>query len=90
MSCCGSKRQEVARTAYQGSGLAPAPDTAAAAAARGPGTGVLFVFDGAGALVVTGSVSGRRYRFAERGARLSVDARDAPALEALPRLRRVS
>jgi hypothetical protein len=85
MSCCGSKRQEAARNAYIGSGLALAP-----AAVRGRGTGVLFVFDGAGALVVTGSVSGRRYRFGERGARLSVDARDAPALDALPRLRRVA
>lgn len=89
MSCCGSKRQQAVRAAYGQSGVARAPEPGPAAP-RGPGSGVLFVYDGAGGMVVTGSVSGRRYRFAGRGARVQVDANDAPALEALPRLRRIA
>ena len=89
MSCCGSKRQQAVQAAYGGSGLAHAPEPGPSAP-RGPGMGVLFIYDGVGGMVVTGSVSGRRYRFAERGARVQVDASDAPALEAVPRLRRIS
>jgi hypothetical protein len=48
---------------------------------------VAFVYDGVAALVVTGSATGRRYRFAARGARLMVDPQDAPAMRRTPKLR---
>jgi hypothetical protein len=50
----------------------------------------MFVYDGVAALNITGPATGRRYRFGERGARVTVDPRDAPMLEATPKLRRIS
>ncbi|MGD9101160.1 MAG: hypothetical protein PVF45_11830 [Anaerolineae bacterium] len=41
------------------------------------------------ALTVLGPISRKRYRFGGPGARLEVDGRDAPALIAVPKLRRV-
>lgn len=90
MSCCGSKRQQVVASAFATSG------TVAAAAAspsvfHGPGPpGVTFVYDGVAGLIVIGPATGRRYRFGERGARLTVDPKDTPLLEMTPKLRRVS
>ncbi|MYN07988.1 hypothetical protein [Pseudoduganella aquatica] len=49
--------------------------------------GVPFVYDGLAALVVTGSATGRRYRFAARGVRLMVDPLDAPTMRQTPKLR---
>ncbi|HEU4374034.1 MAG TPA: hypothetical protein VFS02_11115 [Telluria sp.] len=88
MACCGSSRQQVARRDFGAGAVSGQGEPAARAAV--PGSGVVFAYYGASELVVIGSVSGRRYRFAERGARLQVDARDAPALEAHTRLRRLS
>ena len=90
MSCCGSKRQQLVASAYAASGTAvaaaPSPSVS-----HGPGpTGVTFVYDGVTGLIVTGRATGRRYRFAERGARLIVDPHDAPLLEMIPKLRRIS
>lgn len=52
--------------------------------------GAVFVHDGAGELVVTGPKTGRRYRFAGRGARLVVDAGDVPAVAQVQNLRRLA
>lgn len=90
MSCCGSKRQQAATSAYAAS------STVSVAAPRStvphhPGpAGVVFVYDGVAELIVTGRTTGRRYRFTERGARLIVDSHDAPLLEMTPKLRRVA
>ncbi|CAN7392044.1 hypothetical protein LJR289_002342 [Pseudoduganella sp. LjRoot289] len=54
---------------------------------RAAPTGVPFIYDGLPELVVTGSATGRRYRFAARGARLMVDALDAPSMRKTPKLR---
>lgn len=88
MSCCGSKRQQAVASAFGSAGTAstavPNPN-----AARGPGPiGVTFVYDGVAGLIVSGPMTGRRYRFAERGARLVVDALDAPHFDGMPKLRR--
>ncbi|SFU51118.1 hypothetical protein [Pseudoduganella namucuonensis] len=57
----------------------------------GPGAaGVPFVYDGQATLIVTGSATGRRYRFAGRGDRVAVDPRDAPGLMAMEKLRRLA
>jgi hypothetical protein len=50
---------------------------------------VLFEYLGESALTATGPVTGRRYRFERPGARAAIDARDAPALRQVPRLRPV-
>jgi len=39
-------------------------------------------------MTVTGSVTGRRYRFGATGARVEVDSRDGPSLAGVPNLRR--
>lgn len=90
MSCCGNRRRQVAASAFASTGTtsvaAPSPSVA-----HGPGgTGVLFIYDGVAGLIATGHATGRRYRFAERGARLVVDARDAPYLDRTPKLRRAN
>jgi hypothetical protein len=88
MSCCGSKRQQVAASASAASGAASAA-APSLNAARGPGPlGVTFVYDGVAGLIVSGRVTGRRYRFTERGARLVVDPLDAPHFDGTPKLRR--
>jgi hypothetical protein len=69
--------------------LAPSSGGAARAAAAAGSAGPVFVHDGAGELIVTGVKTGRRYRFAGRGARLAVDALDAPALALVDKLRRL-
>ncbi|MDL2355989.1 MAG: hypothetical protein QFF03_12100 [Pseudomonadota bacterium] len=88
MSCCGNHRQQLTRREAATPGGAAPPEPAARPLA--PGNGVLFAYYGANELVLNGAVSGRRYRFAERGARLAIDPRDAPALAAHPRLRRIT
>lgn len=79
MSCCGSKRQQAAHAA-----------TTIPAAPRATATAVLFVYDGLAPLTLTGSATGRHYHFPERGARLAVDARDVPAMQTVPGLRRLT
>lgn len=100
--CCGSQRHDAARNAapaYSQAGARPAQDrtnapsggTAARAAAAAAGSaGPVFIHDGQGELIITGAKTGRRYRFAGRGARLAVDALDAPALALVDRLRRLA
>lgn len=50
---------------------------------------ILFEYVGKTGLTVLGPISGKRYRFNETGSRQEVDARDLPALFAVPNLRRV-
>ncbi|WP_377704648.1 hypothetical protein [Pseudoduganella sp. UC29_71] len=102
MGCCGSRRQQVVQKIYgaQGYGAADGVRASAAQGVHGPASGapasapqfaappgVAFVYDGMRELVVTGGVTGRRYRFTARGARLLVDALDAPAMRQTPKLR---
>jgi hypothetical protein len=88
MSCCGSKRQQVVAAALPTAGIASAA-ASSGNVARAPGPpGVMFVYDGVAGLVVSGRVTGRRYRFTERGARLVVDPLDAPHVDGTPKLRR--
>lgn len=98
MGCCGSKRQQVARQIQAARGSATGaqagppggrsvPLPPASTVQYAVQAGVPFVYDGLAELVVTGSATGRRYRFAARGARLMVDALDAPAMRNTPKLR---
>ena len=90
MGCCGSKRQQMARPA---GGVAAAPLGGMAPVTGAPGAhpgmvGVALVYVGMAPLTVIGAVTGRRYQFAGRGARLVVDQRDAPSLAEIAMLRR--
>ena len=75
MSCCGKYRK------------AAANGTAQTNTAAQPGT-IVFEYIGRTALTVIGPASRRTYRFDQPGARLSVDIRDRPAIDALPMLKR--
>lgn len=75
MSCCGRHDRQAAPLA---SGRAPG---------RRTGRGIPpLTYTGTTALTVLGPRSGRVYRFAEQGARLTVDPRDWSALVRLPTL----
>jgi len=91
MGCCGSKRQQLVQKIYGSQGMRAQAEQAAQAPAPAPHfatpPGVPFVYDGMAELVVTGGATGRRYRFAARGARLIVDPLDAPAMRQMPKLR---
>lgn len=81
MSCCGKHRQQL--TAQQRP--AARPDRQPAIPAR-----VVFEYSGKTAMVVTGPISGSRYRFDRPGARLAVDPLDRRSLAAVPHLRQIA
>jgi hypothetical protein len=84
MSCCGKKR---ANMTVQSN---PRPEFAPQVARpKSEGlSGSVVEYLGATALTVRGPVSGHMYRFATSGARMVVDARDAPFLLSIPSLRK--
>jgi len=47
-----------------------------------------FEYVGTTGITAFGPVTGRRYRFASRGAIVAVDERDSPSLAAVPNVRR--
>ena len=69
--CCGRSR----------------PLTAGPRLATPTAHGVVFAYLGRTALTVTGPATGRPYRFAQTGARVVVDPRDAAALRSVTVLR---
>jgi hypothetical protein len=85
MGCCGRERLPTGP-------LTSTTSTTAAPEARRPERSFVLTFEyvGASALTVVGPVSGRRYRFAHGGARVTIDPRDRPALARVPRLRQVA
>ncbi len=93
MSCCGSKRQQqfpVPPRPVVSHGASPVAAPAMPTAV--PGTvrqsAVVFVYDGATALTVTGRATQRSYRFPYTGARVAVDVRDVPGMRGIAVLRR--
>jgi hypothetical protein len=56
---------------------------------RAPEPGVAnFEYTGRTALTMRGAITGRSYRFAQPGAVVAVDRRDAPSAAGVPHLRR--
>ncbi len=88
MSCCGKSRER-----YEGM-AAPLP-AVERPAANTPGTRpaprftVEFEYTGETGLTVIGGITGKRYRFPGRGARVAVDVRDRRSVAAVPHLRAV-
>ena len=88
MGCCGEKRGRFRPASNDGPG-AGREDTPPGRT-RGPlPVPVLFEYVGQTALTAQGRITRGRYRFAQPGARVLVDARDAPSLAAGPSLRPV-
>lgn len=86
MPCCGKGRAEL----NQAWGAATTTEPPAGEVYASPsGATVEFEYVGTTGLTAVGPITGRRYRFDGPGARVAVDARDAPSLMAVPRLRRV-
>ena len=79
MSCCGGQREQL-RT-QSATGQAESPKTVSGH--------VIFEYTGPGRMVVRGAVTGRGYSFVGYGARVAVDARDAPSLTKTHYLQRV-
>ena len=86
MACCGGARKQV----YANNAITDAKDESGAGGIRAvPQTVVSFEYVGERGLTVAGPITRRRYRFESPGARVEVDARDAPSFVAVPNLRRV-
>ena len=83
MSCCGNGRATPGPVAVPSTPRAPVVRSGRASAP------VDFELVGSGRLLVTGPSTGMVYRFAGRGTRVRVAARDAPFLYAIPALRPV-
>lgn len=89
MSCCGSRRKQQfpvppqLNTANNNLNSVPSGTTGGTLQQ----TVRFFVYDGQSALVVTGRITGRRYRFPHPGARIGVDIRDVPGLRGINLLR---
>ena len=80
MACCGQNRRTYeagARPVQAGIGF-----TSASGAP-------IFEYVGVTALTVTGSGTGRTYRFPSSGARLEVDRHDQESVARVPNLRRI-
>jgi hypothetical protein len=76
MSCCGKSRGlAAAGMSHQTSTATPIPGL------------IAFEYIGRTALTVIGPGSRATYRFDQPGARVMVDARDRPSLDALPMLK---
>lgn len=83
MNCCGSKRKSFGQTPENHStetGKMPSVPSAVF---------VKFKYVGLRAMTVTGGITGAVYRFAQAGAELMVDKRDAPGMGAVPNIERV-
>jgi hypothetical protein len=84
MGCCGDKRTAVAIALGTSNADMHTPD-----ARHGLGrAGVEFEYTGAQTLRVRGPITGRDYWFAQPGARVVVDGREASSLIGIPNLRR--
>ena len=82
MCNCGNKRK------YPGGIQAALPVNAGAMGQQRPP--VSFKYVGNSALTVTGSVTGKRYRYTTNGEVLPVDHRDSSSMQKVPVLRRQS
>jgi len=86
MCNCGNKRSGTTNT--QSSGMYAGKQPVKIPTQKmGPDIG--FQYTGQSALTVTGSVTGKKYRFNSPGEQLQVDYRDASAMALVPVLKRV-
>jgi hypothetical protein len=90
MSCCGQKRAAWTGSLPRRAHVSTSPfTTTAAQVAASRVLRLVYEYVGPSAVSITSPNTGRRYRFERKGARLEIDPRDRPLLDALPQLRRV-
>ena len=77
--CCGQKRNDYSNKSQSTNSQSSTSST----------SDVSFEYTGESALSITGSSTGRRYRFNRKGEVQSIDFRDASGMMAVPVLRRV-
>lgn len=83
MSCCGRQIQHSLS-------IPPSPARSNQASRPPlPQAAIRFEYVGTTGLTVVGPATGKRYRFDQTGSRLFIDPQDAPAIRAVPHLRRV-
>ncbi|HTL07973.1 MAG TPA: hypothetical protein VL307_06935 [Chitinophagaceae bacterium] len=83
MCNCGNKRNQLvlpAQTSMRGTASSPAHKN---------GPPITFVYTGTSALTVTGTVTGKQYRFMGPGAQQLVDYADASSVTLVPVLKRM-
>lgn len=86
MACCGDKRRQIYPDAA--SSVSPQAESAVSLSRVVDPSYVYFEYVGQRGLTVRGSITGQIYRFASPGVRVAVDRRDAPSVNAIPKLRR--
>lgn len=79
MSCCGSKRQT----------FLPQSSPVSTPTAEISVAWINFRYTGQRSMMVTGGITGQRYRFPNPGEVVPVDGRDAPGMGAVPWIERV-
>jgi len=84
MSCCGSKRN-----AFQSHSISDTYRNDSAVIEEYAKEDLYFEYTGNSALTVTGSITGRKYRFAFPGDVQAIVYSDAGAMMALPMIRKV-
>jgi hypothetical protein len=89
MSCCGRQQQPFMGIPAVSQPPSPIPThhPQGAAASHPP---LFFEYVGRTGLTVIGPITGRRYRFDQRGSRVAVDPADEPSMAAVPQLRQVA
>lgn len=87
MSCCGQRLSQLAPTPTP---VSPSASNAGARSAAGLFSDPVFEYVGSTSLVVTGSVTGRAYRFDRPGARLVINRHDASSFVHVPNLRHLA
>jgi hypothetical protein len=89
MPCCGRGRSLQRPSQMVSSARARSPMSSPMAAGRPTLAPTAFEYTGPSAIAVTGLRTGATYRFAGKGARVSVHGADAPSLIGVPGLRPV-
>ncbi len=84
MSCCGGQRAELRQAVAAQTHRKP--ERISGGEERKRMADVEFEYNGPGQIAVTGPLTGTRYQFAARGARVLVRGPDAPSLALVPGL----
>ena len=85
MSCCGKGRESVSLPVMPNGKVSIPPSSRAGA----PSFASTFEYVGRSSMTVVSPLTGMRYHFPNRGARLTIDARDRAMLLGVPNVREV-
>lgn len=89
MSCCGKQREKYQTTGQAQRGTNPGNNTFVRPKSISYAN-AYFQYLGHTGLTVMGAITGKRYRFDQGGAVVSVDPRDRRSIAAVPKLRQIA